>query len=145
MTESDYFAADGTKTRSGMASAAAQRWADAMTAKYDELASKDSAFGHLRNLMDLAIVAALIEKEQLLQKTSLSLPRLLEEEMLQQYNAPKTVATQASLIKKGRSYVVSASGGVQVHPWEIVQESEESDAVAAVRAQAKLADSWWWE
>jgi hypothetical protein len=116
-----------------------------MTAKYDELASKDSAFGHLRNLMDLAIVAALIEKEQLLAKTSLSLPRLLEEEMLQQYNAPKTVATQASLIKKGRDYVVSASGGVQVYPWELVQESEESATVAAVHAKAKLADSWWWD
>jgi hypothetical protein len=145
MTESDYFAADGTKTHTGKASSAAQRWADAMTAKYDELASKDSAFGHLRNLMDLAIVAALIEKEQLLTKTSLSLPRLLEEEMLQQYHAPKTVATQASLIKKGRNYVVSASGGVQVHPWELVQENEESAAVATVRAEAKLAESWWWD
>jgi hypothetical protein len=145
LTESDYFAADGTKTHSGKATGAAQRWADMMTEKYDELASKDSAFGHLRNIMDLAVVAALIEKEQLLQKTSLSLPRLLEEEMLQQYNPPRTVATQASLVKKGNNYIVSASGGVQVHPWELVQESEETAAVSAVRAEAKLPDAWWWD
>jgi hypothetical protein len=145
MTESDYFAADGTKTHSGKASTAAQRWADTMTAKYDELASKDSAFGHLRNLMDLAIVAALIEKEQLFQKTSLSLPRLLEEEILQQFNAPQTIATQASVIKKGRNYIISASGGVQVHPWEILQKSEESQTVASVREGSLPAGAWWWD
>ena len=60
-------------------------------------------------------------------------------------NAPKTVATQASLIKKGRNYVVSASGGVQVYPWELVQESAVSEAVASVRAAATLSDSWWWD
>lgn len=145
MTESDYFAEDGTKTHSGRGSTAARQWADKMTERYDELASKDSAFGHLRNLMDLAIVGALIEKEQLLQRTSLSLPRLLEEEMLQQFNAPQTVATQASLVKRGRNYVISASGGVQVHPWLVLSESENSDAVASVRAAARPADSWWWE
>lgn len=145
MTEDDYFAADGTRTHTGKANAAAQKWADMMTEKMDELASKDSAFGHLRNLMDLAVVAALIEKEGLLQQTTLELPRLLEEEMLEQFNAPQTVASQASFIEKGRNFVISVSGGVQLYPWEIVAQHEESAAVAAVREQAQATDAWWWD
>ena len=145
MTEDDHFAADGTRTHTGKASAAAQRWADLMTAKFDELAARDSAFGHLRNVMDLAVVAALIEKEHLLHKASLELPRLLDEELLEQFDAPQTVASQATFVQKGRNYVISASGGVQVYPWEIVQQHEESTAVADVRSQTEPANAWWWD
>lgn len=145
MTEDDHFAAEGTRTHTGKASADAQRWAEMMTAKFDELAAKDSTFGHLRNVMDLAVVAALIEKEQLLQQASLDLPRMLEDELLEQFNAPETVASQASFIQKGRNYVISASGGVEVYPWEIVGEREESTAVAAVRTRSEPTGSWWWD
>ena len=36
-----------------------------MTDKFSELADHDSSFGQLRNIMDLAVIGALIEKEQL--------------------------------------------------------------------------------
>jgi hypothetical protein len=145
VTEDDYFAEDGTRTHTGKSSKVAQQWADLMTSKFEELASKDSAFGQLRNIMDLAVVAALIEKEQLLKTCQLSLPRLLEEELLQQFNAPKTIPSQASFVKKGRNYLISASGGVQFQPWEVVAQSEESETVTAVRTTARPSDSWWWD
>ena len=47
------------------ASPLAQKWADNMTAKYEELATKEPIFAELRNCIDLAVVAALILKENL--------------------------------------------------------------------------------
>ena len=40
-----------------------------MTAHYDELSTKDVVFGQLRNCIDLAVVAALVAKERLNEKT----------------------------------------------------------------------------
>ena len=55
----------------------AQQWADNMTANYDDLSLKDTIFGQLRNCMDLAILAALIFKENLAAKAGYQLPALV--------------------------------------------------------------------
>ena len=60
MTEEDFVAANGSRERSGKASPLARKWADNMTAHYDELAGKNVVFGQLRNCIDLAVVSALI-------------------------------------------------------------------------------------
>ncbi len=39
----------------------AKKWADNFTSKLDELSVKDPVFGQLRNVMDLCVVAAIIE------------------------------------------------------------------------------------
>ncbi len=65
MTEEDFLLANGDRVHSGKASPTAQKWANNMTARYDELSKRDTIFGELRNCMDLAIVAALLFKENL--------------------------------------------------------------------------------
>ena len=146
MTEEDYVSETGEIERgAGRVNAAAQRWAEMMTDKYEELAAADSAFGHLRNVMDLAVVAALIEKEHLIERAGIRLPQLTEEEFVYRYAAPKRVATKASPVKKGRNWIISASGGVQIYPWQIADRTEVTDALAPVRAEAsRSGDGWWW-
>jgi hypothetical protein len=146
MTEEDYVSETGEiKRGAGRVNAAAQRWAEMMTDKYDELAAADSAFGYLRNIMDLAVVAALIEKEGLLERAGIQLPILSDDETVYHYDAPRTVATQASFIKNRGKWIVSASGGVQIYPWQIANRTEQSDTLAPVRAQAtRSSDGWWW-
>ena len=56
MTETDFVAADGSRTSTGKKGDLAQKWADTMTAHYDELSLKMPIFGQLRNLMDLCVV-----------------------------------------------------------------------------------------
>ncbi len=68
MTETDYFDANGIQHPTGKADAISQRWANMMTDRYEELARVDSAFGQLRSCMDLAVVAALMVKENLAEK-----------------------------------------------------------------------------
>jgi hypothetical protein len=147
MTE-DEFVEGGKVVGTGKVNPVAQKWADTMTAKYDELAKKDGVFGELRNVMDLCVIAALIEKEGLLEKANLALPTIMnsDSELTHEpWNTPKTVATQSSFLKVGREYIVTASGGVEVTSWEVASKSEVSADVKKVRDEhtAPTGKTWW--
>jgi hypothetical protein len=146
MTENDFIDAQGTSQATGKAGAVAAKWANNMTAHFEELAAHDSAFGSLRNIMDLAVVAALIEKEDLLSRAGLELPLIQGEVAATVCAAPKQVATQASFVKKKRNYLISASGGVQVYPWEIAAKKQVGEDLTETRKLAlpATADQWWW-
>ena len=58
MTE-DEVIAQGKVAGTGKTSDAAQKWADNMTDKYDELSVAEPVFGELRNVMDLCVISAL--------------------------------------------------------------------------------------
>jgi hypothetical protein len=147
MTEEDFVSETGEVKGTGKKNPVAQAWADQMTKVYDELSTKDSVFGDLRNVMDLCVVAALIEKEGLLSKVKLELPTLLgkDSELTPiAWHAPKSVATQASFLKSGRNYIITASGGVEVTSWEVASRSENSAKVAALREKTKVPAGAWW-
>ncbi len=148
MTMEDFVAASGAREASGRANRAAQKWADLMTEKYDELALADPIFGQLRNCMELAVVSALIVKEHLAERAGYSMPLLLDpaDVKTEQFAAAKHVASRASLLKKGRNWLISASGGVQVNSWNIADNVQPSDAPAQVHAESAAADetAWWW-
>jgi len=140
-----------TEDPDGRKDPVAQRWAGLMTANYNELSVKDPVFGQLRNLMDLCVVAALIKKERLLEKADCRLPLLMNEDsmlMIDSWNPPKQVATQASATKKGRNWVITASGGVLVDSWGVITEKTEiDDSTDQVREKAARpfhATQWWW-
>ena len=52
-----------------------------MTAHYDRLSERSSIFGQLRNLMDLCVVAAVIDKNDLDEKAGLDLSALASDEI----------------------------------------------------------------
>jgi hypothetical protein len=117
-----------------------------MTEKYTELADHDSSFGELRNAMDLAVVGALIAKEGLLQVANLEIPRLMEQEMIAEYSVPRRTSTKASFVKKGRNYLISASGGFEMLPWHVASNTETVNEIDAVRRDlAADVEQWCWE
>ena len=148
MTEDDFIAADGSAKATGRKNPIAQKWADLFTEKYDELSQKDIVFGQLRNLMDLCVVAALIEREDMLSTVNCKLPLLTDagsDLAHDKWNAPKTVATLCSFRKVGREYLITASGGVQVESWEVAQRTVVDAKVQEFRAKAKSdGHKWWW-
>jgi hypothetical protein len=145
LTNEDYVNEAGEKTTTDKKNPTAEKWAATMTDKFTELAEHDSTFGQLRNIMDLAVIGALIEKERLLDIAGLHLPRLLAEETLDRYPAPKQTASKASAVKQGRDWLISASGGVEMLPWHIAGETETVDAVGDVRNElsADVKEFWW--
>jgi hypothetical protein len=148
MTESSFFQANGARDANGKANPIAQKWADDMTKHYGALADASPIFSELRNVMDLAVVVALIQKEDLAGKAGLDLAAFKSPTIpTTQLNAPKTVPTQASFIKKASKTILSASGGVEIKPNVALEKVEMSKTLAPVRKEA-TADAtnwqWWW-
>jgi hypothetical protein len=156
MTEEDFLTASGDRVHSGKASPLAQKWADNMTARYDELSKRDPIFGELRNCMDLAIVAALTFKERLADKAHCDLSTLVGQDGLQVQAspAPKHVDSKASVLQRGDDWIISASGGVLIHSWGVADSKEQSDSLDPLRTKAAAPEaskdpatqpaSWWW-
>jgi hypothetical protein len=146
LTEEDHFNSAGKRETSSKASATATKWANTLTEKFAELADHDSSFGQLRNAMDLAIVAALLDKEGLLAKANLELPKLTREVELSEYYAPRESASKASFVRRRRDFVISTSGGVQIVPWQLTEQVEEVASLGEVRKGLPAPGAEWvWE
>jgi hypothetical protein len=144
MTEEDYVTETGQKHHTGKASPAAAKWAQTMTDKFDDLAAHDSSFGHLRNIMDLAVIGALIEKEQLAVAAGLDAPWLMGREAVNRYPVPTQTSSKASVVKKRGAWVISASGGVEMAPWHVADVTETVEAVGEARASLSAEGKDFW-
>jgi hypothetical protein len=149
MTENDYLDANGVARPSGRSDPVTQRWADLMTSRYDDLARADPVFAQLQGCMDLAVASALIARQRLADKAGYEFPILTgaaEGLPTLQLDAPKHVATSASLTKKGKKLMIAA-GGVQINPWTVVDKPEKSGDVATVYGKASGVErkNWWWD
>lgn len=148
LTEEDYASTSGQREHTGKGEPIAQQWADAFTDKYSELALQEAVFGELQNIMDLAIVAALVVKENLPAKAGCELPLLMQEGPLStsEWDAPRHVDSKATFRKRHGKWIISASGGVQIDPWSIASQAETSEQVGYVRKDVTpSADRWWWD
>jgi hypothetical protein len=144
MTEEDFLTASGNVEHTGTANPIAQKWANTMTEKYAELAVADPVFGELQNCMELAVVGAIIVKNNLPEKAGYDMPVLLSssEVKVDVYNAPKQTPTIASV--KGR--LVAVSGGVAVNSWAWADKVKTANKVASVRTKATFQkDAGWWQ
>lgn len=107
---------DGRITAQAQSDPLATQWAAAMTAHYDELANLQPVFAQLRGCMDLVLVTAILASGDLLAHVGLELPMLLDERRLQlaPHPVPKTVASEASALRRSREGIVTVSGGVDL-------------------------------
>ncbi|MBX9788301.1 MAG: DUF1598 domain-containing protein [Pirellulales bacterium] len=150
VTEDSSVDDSGQRTSSGRASPDAQRWADQFTRRYDDVSRHIPVFAELSNLMDLAVVAALLTKEDFTAKANCPLLALTGADGLPPLELPaaRQVDSRASFFRKGNSWVVSASGGVVINSWGALDKlSPDADGhVAEVREKSRAApdSSWWW-
>jgi len=149
MTEDEFVAANGQRTATGKSNPKAQKWAKTLTEKYDELSAREPIFTDLRNCLDLAVIGALIVKENLASKAGCDLSLLLDPSrapLRLQLQTPRQLPTLANYIETQRNFVFSASGGVAVNSWGVVENKERNATLTAVRSKASdgRADRWWW-
>jgi hypothetical protein len=120
-----------------------------MTAEYDRLALVEPVFGQLRGCMDLALVTAILASGDLVAQVGLELPMLLDDSRLQlaAHRVPKTVASHASALNIGRTWVVSVSSGVDLDVPRVVNGAEVKAEVREARMDASPnpTNSWWWD
>ena len=148
MTEEDFLAVGGQRRHTGQANPVAQRWARNMTNAFAELAAAEPIFGQLQNCMDLAVVATVIVKQRLPEKAGHSLPILMQSSALtvDEFAAPKQVASKASLTKQGRNWIIAVSGGVKIVPQEVLRRARVKAEMEALRIENAVGrhDDWWW-
>lgn len=151
MTEDEIVQASGERTGSGTANKQAQAWSDKFTAKFDELCGHNAAFGDLRNVMDLNIVATVIRAHELERVAGCDFGLLRGEAgslETPEWQSPKTISPECSFMRGNAGWVVTASGGVEINPWKEVSQKAKVDAgIKTVhrQADANTSDSsWWW-
>ncbi|TWT97500.1 DUF1598 domain-containing protein [Neorhodopirellula pilleata] len=150
MTEEDIVAADGSVESDGRQDPLALKWAETMTEKFGELSTERSVFRDLRNVMDLAVVATLITQEQLDRKSGLDLSVLRGQDSLVEtanYELPQSLSPQCSFIHGRAGWTVTASGGVNINAFGVVDNQVESaDLQTLVVARDNGDDTrWWWD
>ena len=149
MTEQDVVNQDGSVKRGGV-DKMAKAWADKMTESYGDLSKEMPVFSELQNMMDLTVVATLIVQERLADKAGLDLSVLAAENdalQLASYTTPKAVEPHCSFIRGRAGWVVTASGGVDINGFQVVQNQVADPSGSKIREEALAASTgnrWWW-
>lgn len=150
LTEEQYFNKDGERKSARKVNKFAKAWADAMTERFEELAAAEPVFRELRNLMDMSVAAAIIEQEGMLSQVNLDLSNISGKSeqpvSIPVWNVPETVPAECSFVQLSRSWLVTASGGVQVDSWAIAANSKVVPSISSIGASAldRTAERWWW-
>ena len=149
LTEESKFEKSGKRSTTGKQNRFAAKWAESMTERFEELSQAEPAFRELRNVMDLSVVAAIIKREQLNDKVGLEIPAILgltDAALTPSRAVAKVIPTQCSFVRIANSWLVSASGGIQLDSWGVAANTETIVAVAEVAQTVmnKSSDNWWW-
>lgn len=152
--EDELVGAGGQRQTSGAVNRASQTFVTGFTQKYPELAERSPVFADLRNLIDLAVAAAYVQKADLYGKAGWNMPIFGDEAKLsvRTYQAPKRVASAVNAIWKGHRLMTPIGGGVSISPPRALESDnllpDEAGRVARTRQEIRveLAEGqWWWD
>jgi hypothetical protein len=151
-------AVDGGGDRSNAATTrvSTQKWAKHFTEKFPELAGKSPVFAELQNLIDLAVVAALIKKDRLADKVHWKHGLFFDEQQATtaRHNVPRQVPSLSNFRTRGSSVIGLVGGGVTINPMETARYLEFSadteGEVNRLRTAVRTHDPsekhpWWWD
>lgn len=147
-SENEHLKENGERVPSGKAEPINDMFAQNFTDNYNELAAKEPVFADLKSVFDLALVAALIEREDLDGKTSWNRGAFAVNGAYKaaSYNVPKSVDTVVNhRVYKGKDIVVQVAGGVRADVASIVSdESLQKESTTATKP-ALPEGRWWWD
>ena len=145
----------GQRSNAAAQSKASTLFCQAFTANYPQIALRSPVYGQLKNLIDLAIAAAYIQKQDYYGQAAWKMELFADEQKLpiEIFEAPKTVEPACTAIWKGNRLMTPIGGGVEMEPREALQASrllkDEGGAVKDARAKVKLdglaKGQWWWD
>ncbi len=151
LSENELLAARGERVHTNQSEELNQRFANSFTVEFTQISSKYPLYGELENLFDLALVLAIIEREQLLERAGWQ-PALLKDSAglpLPALRIPGEVQTVVNhrMINR-RQIIAGISGGVWVDSRRTLNlESADTGPLQSVslRKQPAPADLWWWD
>ena len=155
LSENELLNKSGDRIHTGSSDVLNQRFAQSFTKEFDQLAEKYPVYAELRNVFDLALVAAIIRQERLTDRADWGFDYFLEPQRypLTLGVAPTRVASVVNHRSLGRRHlIVGVSGGVRAEFPNLADSSllpDENSAIAqTVEAAAPTLpshDTWWWD
>jgi hypothetical protein len=152
--EDEVVTADGQRKAVARSNKASHDFVVAFTKQYPELANRSPIYAELRNVIDLAVAAAFIQREDYYTKTGWEMEVFGSEQAfaVENYNAPKLVETVVNVVWKRNHLMTPVGGGVTIHPTQALETEnllpDQKGEVAKLRqkTQIKLAEGqWWWD
>ena len=147
----------GQRTVTKGLNGASKAYCSSFTRMYDKLAEISPLWGELRNLVDLSIAAAFIQKADLFAKAEWSMEVFGDEAKfpVEIFHAPSQVAPVANAVWKGQYLMTPIAGGVNIQPRvalnsDLVKQDIDGK-IASVKDETEgklqgLADGqWWWD
>jgi hypothetical protein len=156
-SENQFLNDQGQQVQTGQSEGANRAFAEAFTSKYDELAKTDLVFADLKNVFDLALVAAILHNEGAAERAGWNYGTFSQEGayLPAVYTAPTEVDSVVNhRTFRGRDIVVQVAGGVRVDlasvldNREITKEGVRLDSTARKaheRSPELPARRWWWD
>lgn len=147
-SENEHLKETGERVHTGKSEPINDMFAKNFTEHYKELAAKDPAFADLQSVFDLALVAALIDREDIDGKTHWNRGAFAQngDYRVASYNVPKTVDTVVNhRVYKGKDVVVQVAGGVRADVAAVVSdESLQKESTTATKPSLPEG-RWWWD
>jgi len=147
--------AAGNRKGRGAMNPASKAFTGSFTRMYGKLAEQAPLFAELRNLIDLSIVAAFIQKMDIYQQAGWELKTFGDESVLPvETRSPlEKVAPVVNAFWKGNSFMTPIAGGVSIQPRvalntdrvSLDEKGEIQKARDSVEVELLEAGQWWWD
>ena len=153
-SENELVTADGERIHTGESTATNSQFAQKFTANYSQLAQREPVFADLQNIFDLALVAALVQHENLVsypQGYGVFAPN--GQYQPQEFAVPKTVDTVVNhRVYGGRDVIVQVAGGVRADLASVLRDQSVyrvaerlTGLTTKLDTQAVPDGRWWWD
>jgi hypothetical protein len=148
-------AATGVRVAGAGQSKASSLYCQAFTVNYPQIAMRSPVYGQLKNLIDLAIAAAFIQKQDYYGAADWKMTTFGDERQfaVEVFEAPKNVEPASTAVWKGNRLMTPIGGGVEIEPLRAVQVDnrlkDEKGMVKQAHESVKLdhlaKGQWWWD
>ena len=154
MSQAEQVSASGKRSAAAMTAQSIEKFAKQFTERYEDVTEVSPIFAELQNIIDLAILAALFEKERLPQRVDWSMDLFLDEAQtpLAKGNTPMRVASVCNYRKAGSRMVGLVGGGVTISPNQLLRQVEfkregNRELESCMRDSVPIDDlkTWWWD
>jgi hypothetical protein len=150
--ENELVSASGQRQITGGTNPASQAFTTAFTKLYPQIAARSPIYAQLRNMIDIAVVAAFIQQQNYYGKADWKMEFFGNEQSygIETYTSPKSVEAAVNVVRKigGTPF----GGGVEIQASRAVQADkvlpDESGKVQKLHEELKpnlAKDQWWWD
>ena len=153
--EDEIVQANGQRVAGGGQNKGSKMFCQQFTKNYPQLAARSPVYAQLRNLIDMSVLAAFIQKQDYYKKCGWKMEHFGDEKKfaVETFETPKQVETACNVYKKGNSTSWPIGGGVVMEAQKALEPqyriADEGGKLQALRGKVTAAkapeNQWWWD